>query len=71
MDIAMAHGSMPGSNHVLRNSISLSNYPYAAAFVERIDVSQGAGVATDNNGHLILSTIFLEFSHGNQGQFSR
>ena len=47
-----------GSNHVLRNDVSLSNYSYAAAFVESIDVSQVVGVAMDNNGYLILSTIF-------------
>jgi hypothetical protein len=43
---------------------ALSNYPYAAAFVERVDVLHGARVATDNSGILILS-IILEFSHGN------
>jgi hypothetical protein len=49
---------LAGSNHVLRDGVRLSNYPYAAAFVESIDILQGAGVATDNSGYLILSTIF-------------
>jgi hypothetical protein len=43
---------------------ALPNYPYAAAFAESIDVLHDAGVAMDNSGYLILSTL-LEIPHGN------
>lgn len=35
---------------ITRHGVRLSNYPYAAAFVENIGALHGAGVAADNSG---------------------
>lgn len=37
--------SATGSSRVLRDGVRLSNYPFAAAFIERIDVLRGPGAA--------------------------